>query len=913
MSLECLKSREGLNSEMRFSGTVIRRKKTVIVVWALAFLALTPLIMNYSHYVNYSISSNSLSNSESSRAQNTLSQVSQQNSSLIVVVQPSVGESAVQLANQTLAFQESLNSDKLPFYSSSASAFSAYANFLDSVLSGNQTSAIRGFYDNFTSLSTQVYSFPNAFLGNWSQSGYAQNSIGQAASMAGYNYSRPYESIFINALNQSFSYQTGATGPERVQNATQAASIAYIGMSNPLVFTVVGTPDYNVTNYKSSLMPTAAELLTKYSGHLVTVQVLDSVLSGAQDIGKYYVSKFGLLDAPSFLTQSSVSPDNSTYLITVNLNVTENYRGTNNFYPAQNATVTLKSLAQQYFGSSTQVTGQGAIAFDTQNLSSNSGFVFAFTFIFLAIAVAIVLASFLTPVLALVFVSLATALGYVSIYVTGVAVGKVDFTVTYTLTAVILGVATDYFVFILSRYREELRSGKSSQEALLAATSKAGFAIIVSGITVAGSLGALSFVADLRTWGPVLFISILLTVAMETTLLPAVVNLIGPRLFLKRTLAKKVSSETNGDHFFGKKSIFYRATKFSERHKFAVIGVILILAIPAVYFWFNVPTTYNFNEGLPSSLPSVQAFNTINQKFGSDLIYPNFVIVNFTQSALVGNGSLTLGAQQTLGQYAQYLLGEEGVKSVVGPMINGTMVVPTPQSSQFVFNDGRNAYFLIFTNYDPYSKNALALVNDLRQNSSQFLVGGLTSSVIDLQNYYSAAYTQLEILILVVIAIVLGLSFRSIKYPLISLSGVFISITWTTGLLYVISKYILGQDLVFLIPIVLFVILMSLGNDFTVFILSRVKEEQQKFGFEEGLARAMVGSGSVVTALGLILAASLGSLALVPFGFLEQLGIAFMISLVLDTFIIRTFYFPSMILLLKGGFLPFVRTPSRAE
>ena len=98
----------------------------------------------------------------------------------------------------------------------------------------------------------------------------------------------------------------------------------------------------------------------------------------------------------------------------------------------------------------------------------------------------------------------------------------------------------------------------------------------------------------------------------------------------------------------------------------------------------------------------------------------------------------------------------------------------------------------------------------------------------------------------------------------------------------------------------LFVILMSLGNDFTVFILSRVREEQQKFGFEEGLARAMVGSGSVVTALGVILAVSLGSLALVPFGFLEQMGIAFVISLVLDTFVIRTFYFPSMILLLKG-------------
>ena len=883
---------------MKIAETVIRRKKTVIVIWALVFLALTPLIMSYSQYINYSVSSGSLSSSESARAQKLLSTVSQQNSTLIVVVQ--AGKSTEQIANQTLAFQRALSSGGLPFYSTSSSVFSDYAKFLDSVLSANETAAIRDYYSNFSTLANQVYSFPSNFLGKWSDSGYAQSSIAQAASSSGYNYSNTYESIFISALNQTFTHVSDASGPQRVQNATQAAALAFFGKSNPILFAVVGTTGYNVTNYEQEMTATVSQLLTGYSGHPVTFQILETVLSGAQDPGTYYVLKYGLLGAPAFLTQRSLSPDNSTYLITIDLNVTESYRGVDNLYPAQSATPELRALAQEYFGSSAQVTGQGAIAYDTQKLSSSSGFVFALTFIFLAIAVAIVLASLLTPILALIFVSLATALGYVSIYLTGVALGKVDFTVTYTLTAVILGVATDYFVFILSRYREELRSGKKSEEALREATTKAGFAVIVSGLTVAGSLGALSLVADLRTWGPVLLLSILLTVAMTTTLLPAIASILGPRLFLKRTLRSKSSAGTNGDHFFGKKSMFYRATKFSETHKFIVIGAILILAIPAVYFWFNVPTTYNFNEGLPRNLQSVQAFNTINQKFGSDLIYPNFVIVNLTQNALTGNGSLTASAQETLGQYARYLLGEEGVKTVVGPMINGSVVQPTAQSSQFVFNGGRNAYFLVLTNYDPYSKDAISLVNDLRQNSSQFLVGGLTSSVIDLQNYYSSAYTQLEVLILVVIAVVLGLSFRSIKYPLISLSGVFISITWTTGLLYVISKYILGQELVFLIPIVLFVILMSLGNDFTVFILSRVKEEQQKFGFEEGLARAMVGSGAVVTSLGLILAVSLGSLAFVPFGFLEQMGIAFVISLLLDTFIIRTLYFPSMILLLKG-------------
>ena len=152
---------------------------------------------------------------------------------------------------------------------------------------------------------------------------------------------------------------------------------------------------------------------------------------------------------------------------------------------------------------------------------------------------------------------------------------------------------------------------------------------------------------------------------------------------------------------------------------------------------------------------------------------------------------------------------------------------------------------------------------------------------------------------------ILGVSFRSIKFPLISLTGVFISIAWTTAALYLISKYLLGEQLIFLIPIVLYVILMSVGNDFSVFIFSRVREEQANLGQEEGLARAMVGSGRVVTALGVILAVSLGSLGLVPFGFLQQIGIAFVISLLLDTFVIRIFYFPAMLRILQRS----ARTP----
>lgn len=699
------------------------------------------MMLNYSHFISYSISSTVSSNSESSRAQAILSGLSPQNSTLIVVVQSN--QSSVQVGDAILRFQGVLAGQRIPHFSGSSSAFSSYAQFLDEV-------------------------------------------------------------------------QPGVNG---------------------------------------------------------TTSVIANGLAGA----------------PSFITNSSVSQDHSTYLVTLTFNVTESYRTSSNVYPAQSATPTVRQLAQTYLGSASQVTGQGAIAYDSQSLTASSGYVFGFTFLFLAIAVAVTLASLISPLVALLFVSLATGLGYVSIYVTGLIFGHVDFTVTYTLTAVILGVSTDYLVFYLSRYREELRKGSTSLQALNESSRRAGFAIAVSGVTVAGGLGALTSVSDLSTWGPVLLLSILLTVALEITLLPAIASYIGPRMFLKRTM-----KGANGTDY--RRSKFYRAAQFSSRRKYLVVSVILLLAVPSVYFWFNVPTTFNFAEGLPKSLSSVQALNTVDQKFGSNLIYPNFVIVNFTKSVLLPNGSLTSAGAQAIAQKSSYIASLPGVKEVVGATSGGTT---GSAGSPFVFNGGHNAYFLVFTNFDPYSQQAIQLISTLRDNRN-LLVGGLTSSIIDLKSASSAAYTQLEVLLAVVIAVILAVSFRSLKYPVISLSGVFISITWTTGILYAISKYLLGEDLIYLIPIILYIILMSLGNDFTVFIFTRVREEQAKLGFTEGLARAMVGSGTVVTALGLILAVSLGSLALVPFGFLQQVGIGFIISLVLDTFVIRTFYFPAMIRLLKG-------------
>ena len=130
----------------------------------------------------------------------------------------------------------------------------------------------------------------------------------------------------------------------------------------------------------------------------------------------------------------------------------------------------------------------------------------------------------------------------------------------------------------------------------------------------------------------------------------------------------------------------------------------------------------------------------------------------------------------------------------------------------------------------------------------------------------------------------------------------FFSVSWSTFILWVISNFILHEALIYLIPIILFIILFSIGNDYTVFLISRIREESRNRSHEDGVKIGMVGSGKVVTSLGLILSISLGSLAFIPISFLEELGLSFVISLLIDTFIIRTFYFPSMLSIFERFF-----------
>lgn len=869
--------------ESSVSRLPVTRPWRVIAVWLVALLALTPLAIQYTHSINYAGSSSSSAGSESAKAQAILSSVASSHSTLLVLVDQA-GIPSSQVENETLAFQAALAAARLPYWNGSSSVYTAYATYLDGVF-GADLPQVRGVYANVSSTLGAVYGFPSAFLSNWTALGPTASEI-NASAVAANGSSTGYDAAIRDWLLANFS---GAVPPaELVQRAVIASAPGFMANGPVLNATLANT---NVTAFRLAAPNLTVGLLAA-SGlpGVPTLWVVAATYSG--DFGSNVVRIGGLAGLPSFLRSQFVSPDGTTSLVEVVFNVSDTFRTADGTYPAQAATFSVRTLAEHAFGPTVAVTGPGAVAYDAQQLTAGSGALFALTFLFLAIAVALTLRSWIAPLLALLLISFSTIVGYLAIELTGLVVAKVDFTVTYTLTAVTLGVATDYALFFLYRYREELTKGTDPATALTTARRSSGFAILVSATTVAVGLGTLSFLSGLSTWGLVLCVTVLVIGLLEVTFLPALMRLLGPRIFLSRWLRPAAPAE---------RSVFYRAARRSGRRAVLVGMLALVIAVPATLGFVFAPTSYNFAAGLPSNTPSAQGQQLLEQKFGANLLFPTYVIVTAQGSFVLSNGSPSPEAVATLPGVAADLLHRSGVRAVDGPYVSGTNLTPangTGNVAPFSLESGHAVYFVVYSLYDPYSTQAISLVESLRSNPS-YLVGGVTSAVVDQQNLDSTQYPLLELLLTVFIGVILGVAFRSAWAPLISISGVFLSITSTTGLLYVISAYVLHTDLLWLIPLILFVILMSLGNDYTVFLLSRVREEQGQHGPLEGIPRGIAGSGVVVSALGLILAASLGSLALQRIGFLQEIGIAFVLSLLLDTFVVRPFYFPAMLTLVE--------------
>ncbi len=228
----------------------------------------------------------------------------------------------------------------------------------------------------------------------------------------------------------------------------------------------------------------------------------------------------------------------------------------------------------------------------------------------------------------------------------------------------------------------------------------------------------------------------------------------------------------------------------------------------------------------------------------------------------------------------------------------------------FFSQDGRATRLYIVLDAYPHSDAALNTVREARKvfklslagstlDRAEATIGGTSAELSDVRQVLNEDFTRVLITVIAAIFIVLALLLRSIIAPLYLLITVLLSYGTTLGIVSWIFQGILGQDgISFTIPIIVFVLLIALGSDYNIFLMSRVREESAMQPTRYGARLAAIATGGVITACGIILAGTFGALVFTPIRTLMQIGAAVGIGVLIDTFLVRALLVPAIASLL---------------
>ena len=476
--------------------------------------------------------------------------------------------------------------------------------------------------------------------------------------------------------------------------------------------------------------------------------------------------------------------------------------------------------------------------------------------------------------------------------------------VTSIMSVLLFGVGTNYVLFIVSRYREEITNSSDRFRAMESAMRKVGPSIIGSSMTTVVAMFLLIFstLGSFKTMGPMLAITVSIMLIVALTVLPAAIVLMSRLAFWpSRTIASQQNLVT--------KPIWEKIGRFVVNRPKTVFLVTTAILLIAITPSFRMVPSFNFIDGFPDDVESKSGYALLKKGFAPGDLSPTSVFIHTPDHDVIDHSAFIEGLANAIEDNP----GVNYVKGMTRPY--GSYIgQQVDEASLKMFNspDGTTSRLDVSLMGDPYSEKALTVIEDIRSiiqstiNSQsitgvEVLVGGDTAVQLDTKTVIDEDTRLLAPLILFAILCVLILIQRSFVAPLYLLFSVIISYAATFGISIFIFQDILNHTgVAYSNGIWIFVFLVALGADYNIFVIARIKEETERLGFNEGIAVAVGKTGGVVTSAGIILASTFAVLTTLPLRDVFQLGMAVMLGVLIDTFVVRTLLVPSMAAILKN-------------
>ncbi len=491
-----------------------------------------------------------------------------------------------------------------------------------------------------------------------------------------------------------------------------------------------------------------------------------------------------------------------------------------------------------------------------------------------------------------------------------------------------LGLGLDYSLFATSRFREELARGRSVEEAVAITLATAGKAVTFSGLTVLiGLCGLLIFQFNiLRSVGIAGILVVFVSVLGATTLLPAILSLVGHKInalsfggLLGRWRANRpqAKARSEDDGFWA--WLAHLVMRFPLSIFGVVLLVLLLLGLPFLSVKFSSPD----ESIVPTDVQSRQAFDILSKEFNRSEITPILAVVQTPKGNILSPDNVYY-----LYDFANEIKKDPRVARVdsvvtVEPRLSKMqyqVIYSQPDKVQDIFlrdfltqfARGDTTLISIVSKYSPNSQETKDLVTKLRNstvgNGMTMQVTGGTAGIMDV---VTGIYADFPLAVLIIVSstyLVLLILLRSVVLPLKAILMNALSIVASYGMLvWVFQEGNLSNVLNFTplgfiepsLPILLFCTLFGLSMDYEVFLLSRIKESYDQTGDNTlSVANGLQKSGKIITSAALIVVLVCLSFVTADIVLVKALGLGVAVAVGLDATIVRALLVPATMRLL---------------
>ena len=470
--------------------------------------------------------------------------------------------------------------------------------------------------------------------------------------------------------------------------------------------------------------------------------------------------------------------------------------------------------------------------------------------------------------------------------------------VAATLATMIgLGVGIDYALFIVTRHKLQLKDGMEIQESVARATATAGGAVVFAGFTVVIALCSLAFagIPLVSTLGFTAAIAVVIAVGAATTLLPAMLGALGPKINSLRVQFGKTHPDDAEPHGWTRWARGVADRPW--RSTIAALAILIVLALPI----FQLELGQNDLSALPKSTTARQAYDSLTFGFGPGV-----------------NGPLLIASEFDSAEEAKAVL--PGLEKKIGGAADVAGV-----SEPTLDKEGTVAVFTVISKSAPWADETVSLVEGLRDTTipaalkgtaAHSYVGGQTAGYIDLATQIS---DKLPLMIAIVVGlsfIVLLLAFRSLLVPIKAAAMNLLSVAAAYGIVTAVFQLGWGSSLIGLdhsipivsfVPLLMFAILFGLSMDYEVFLLTQMREHFRENEDErEAVIQGLANTGRVITSAAAIMVCVFTSFVLNGNPIVKEFGVGLAVAIAIDATLVRCLLVPAIMVLLgkRAWWLP---------